>query len=84
MKTKMRKEAVASAVLGLCGVAAIALAGNGTTNCYHCHTHNGSTTCRYSVRNCSSNEICVGEGGVTDDGLVWAHAECRKRNGLTP
>ena len=81
----LRKEAVLSTLLGLGGVAAVALASaGGTTNCRSCVTHNNIQACRYSVRNCSSAEVCVATGGVNPDGTVWAHAECRSRNSVTP
>ena len=82
----LRKEAVLSTLLGLGGVAAVALAsaGGGHTNCKACYTLNNIEVCHYSVRNCSSAEVCVGTGGVNPDGSVWVLAECRNRNSFTP
>lgn len=56
MKTKMKKEAIASALLGICGVTAIALAGgDGQHTCTACHP---TQTNICDEVECASNEDC--------------------------
>ena len=68
---KTRKEVIASVVLGVCGVAAVALAG-GDHTCSACHPTE-VTLC--DEKECASNENCGWDyGGSGTD--AWVRAKC--------